>query len=72
MIYKGQYKCRLCGEIEENPCTSNESLVLQTMVAVALEVPCNIVQRPTLMAVHNCKNGHYGLSDSLGYKKIDE
>lgn len=53
-----QYKCRLCGEIYQSICTSEEKA--HTMLS------CMVRNRPGYELHSDCKLG-YGISDIIGY-----
>lgn len=72
MTFKGQYQCRLCGEIEENPVTGSSHKVLTTTVSLVLDIPCSEPQRPTMYGIHNCKDGSTGISDFKGWQIYNE
>ena len=70
-----KYKCRLCGEVEENPGTA-ESYALHYLIAAIRGDPDftggmtgNV---PELLDAHNCEDGSFGVSDLIGYKVYEE
>ena len=75
-IAKFQYKCRQCGAIEENPCTTSETGALMILNCALLgETPSsfNISGNPVTMTnTHPCGDGNVGVSDLVGYKIMEE
>jgi len=71
---KFQYKCRLCGKIEENPCTSEE-LAHLALISIVLKkeflIP-KVGTIPHIIEIHVCDDGSCGVSDLIGYKIYDE
>ena len=67
---KFQYKCRLCGEIDSNPCTSEENalfILLNTIKGVKPEARMYIGPQPSMISIHaSCKAGQ-GVTDLIGY-----
>ena len=63
---KSVYKCRLCGEKYCEGETSNKKLALSITIAAALSQEHSDPMASTLITVHNCKDGSYGISDFLG------
>lgn len=74
-VAKFQYKCRQCGEIEENPCTSEENAQI-TLIHVVhghdISQLKHIGIAPTMLATHLCKDKNHGVADLIGYKIYDE
>ena len=72
---KFQYKCRQCGAIEENPCTSEDNAWI-TLASVIHGYDISqlklIGMPPTMQKVHLCKNKDRGVADLIGYKVYDE
>jgi len=73
-IAKFQYKCRLCGEIEENPCTGEQNALMSLCDPVyGVRIPKPIIgDVPNLLSIHSCEGGHCGVSDLIGYKIYGE
>lgn len=73
-IAKFQYKCRLCGKIYNDSCTSEENariVLISTVVGVPMPKKMIGIQ-PELIDIHfDCKIGH-GISDLVGYIVEDE
>ena len=66
---KFRFKCRLCGEFEDNPCTSVRNAIphLHALVANG-EIPESKVGiPPSTTTYHQCRNGDYGIQDLLGF-----
>ena len=71
---KFQYKCRLCGEIEENPCTG-EDLAQYTLLSILRDkelIDLKVGVIPHMIESHLCKDGNHGVVDLIGYKIYDE
>jgi len=64
-----QYKCRLCGEIFNDSCTSpgNAEIILICTV-LGQQMPDKFFgTQPTMVTIHHgCKKGH-GVADLIGY-----
>ena len=72
---KFQYKCRQCGAVEENPCTSekNATLILIHTIIGGRVLPEHLIgTKPEMVSTHSCDNGAMGVSDLIGYKVYDE
>jgi hypothetical protein len=67
---KFQYKCRLCGEIEENPATGEKNALPCLLDAVykTNTFSTMIGPKPEIMSIHSCKDGNVGVMDLIGYK----
>ena len=59
-MYKGMFKCRLCGAVYENSVTGTKKVAMR-------EVETVIIRNAPEMTVHFCKNGSFGISDFLGF-----
>lgn len=75
-IAKFQYKCRLCGAIEENPCMPVGDALVNLLHALwkdgapsDLKLPGNPVD---MTNIHPCGDGNCGVSDLIGYKVMEE
>ena len=72
--YRAIYKCRLCGEEFESGTTTSTDVVIKNMLNVT--TGCGIKQyigNPvTETYMHSCKDGSMGLSDFLGFRKVEE
>ena len=66
-----QYKCRQCGEVEENPRTG-EMHALGRLVDAITKDKNGGANTLWLLDVHNCEDGNYGVSDLIGYKVYEE
>ena len=65
---KFQYKCRLCGEIEENPCTGEKNALID-LIEVEIHGRVKTMGIPLeILGIHNCSDGNVGISDLIGYK----
>ncbi len=62
---KSVYKCRLCGEKHCEGGTSNMRIALSAVIAATLNKEPE-PNAPTILTVHICKDGSYGISDFLG------
>ena len=66
---KFQYRCRLCGEIEENPCTGKKNALPCLLDAIdGTDIYKMIGLKPKLISLHSCKDGNCGVADLIGYK----
>ena len=75
IIAKFQYKCRLCGAIEENPCTSEDNAwITLCSIVHGFDVSHRkqIGVTPKMQTVHLCKDKNHGIADLIGYKVYDE
>ena len=72
---KFQYKCRLCGAIEENPCTSEDNAWI-TLISLLHGHDISqlkfVGMTPKMQTTHLCKEGSHGVADLIGYKVYDE
>lgn len=66
-----QYKCRRCGEIEENPHCGIDHALLHLINAIG-EYKKESPQAPELLSLHDCKDGGMGVSDLVGYSVSDD
>ena len=71
-MYYAIYKCRLCSEQFFYTCTAKEDIALDVSIRTALGLQQKEIQSPTLIAVHTCKNGSFGMADFLGMKYKNE
>lgn len=71
-MYYAIYKCRLCSEQFFYCGTSKEDIALGISMRTALGLQQKEIQSPTLIAVHTCKNGSFGIADFLGMKNENE
>ena len=72
-IAKFQYKCRLCGEIYADVCTSEENAFM-VLVHIVLDkqMPSMMGVQPKMIEVHaSCKAGH-GIADLMGTITVEE
>ena len=62
-----QYKCRLCGEIEENPRTAEENALPILIASVeGFTYPLPVGDQPKMTGIHAaCKKG-IGVTDLIG------
>ena len=70
---KFQYKCRLCGKIYSESCTSEENAFM-VLVSIILghEMPLLIGTQPRMVEIHtSCKTGH-GIADLIGTITVEE
>lgn len=74
--YISVYRCRLCGKeyVEGGTDTgraamngANEAV----LIASGIEPGRLCMNAPTLFSVHHCNGGSYGVSEFLGFKKVD-
>lgn len=72
--YRAIYKCRLCGEEFVSAVTGSADIAIKNMVIVTAE--CDVKQKilnpVTKTIMHGCKDGSMGMSDFLGFRKIEE
>lgn len=62
-----QYRCRRCGEIEENPHTA-ESNGQNCLMEALYGFPSGLRGMPLqLLGIHCCKDGGMGVSDLIGF-----
>lgn len=71
---KFEYKCRRCGEIEVNPCTSEDNARLFLMCLLFGHNPPQSLMGtpPKIYSTHRCKDGGCGVSDLIGYRVVEE
>lgn len=71
---KFRYKCRLCGQIEDNSCTSvrNAESYLYALVYNGEIAKTQIGIPPTMTTYHMCIDGNTGIMDLLGFIVVDE
>jgi len=70
---KFRYKCRLCGQFDDNPCTSvsNAILHLHNILYGEKILKTQIGIPPTMTKYHICEDGKYGIMDLLGFIVVD-
>ena len=67
---KFQYRCRMCGEIEETPVTAEKN-ALPLLLGGLFDIEMTVTMfgtKPKLLGIHNCKDGSVGVADLIGYK----
>lgn len=67
-IAQFRYKCRLCGEIEENP----RMPILQALAEILKTTTGDTSTEVGLVRLHLCKDSNVGVCDLLGYKVYEE
>lgn len=67
---KFEYRCRRCGEIEINPCTSPDNARMLLMyILYGCKVGSHFISEPPQeKEMHHCKDGGCGITDLLGYR----
>lgn len=71
-IYKGYYKCRLCGKEYSDCATGNKNIVDKCMLHIG---GVNILEdtvplgSPDIISTHFCEDGSRGVADFLGFRK---
>ena len=72
--YRAIYKCRLCGEEFVSAVTGSADIAIKNMVLMTAE--CDMKQKifnpVTKLSMHSCKDGSMGLSDFLGFRKVED
>jgi len=74
-IWRFQYKCRRCGQIERMVCVQSEYIARQTMLAIVNNDDPLIrggTRLVDLYSVHLCDDGSMGLSDLIGVVRDDD
>ena len=75
IIAKLQYKCRQCGAIEENPCTSEVNAQI-TLISLVRKIDISRLKliglTPKMKEIHVCNHNDRGVADLIGYKVYDE
>lgn len=74
-IAKFQYKCRLCGAIEENLCISIITALKMLFDALwgnDFSEPKPFGNPVTMINIHPCGDGNCGVSDLIGYTVMEE
>ena len=66
-LMKFQYKCRICGKIEENPWQPIKNTALGIVGLLN-----RIDNEKHMISVHACNEKQYGISDLVGCKIYDE
>ena len=72
--YRAIYKCRLCGEEYVSAVTGNADIAIKHMVSVTSGYnPTEYIGATiTETTMHSCKGGSMGLSDFLGFRKVED
>ncbi len=65
-----QYKCKLCGKINDSLGTGEQYALLQTTQLILHGTTKTSGFPLTLLDLHNCKDGNTGISELIGYKIV--
>ena len=67
---KFEYRCKRCGNIEVNPCTSEDNAkILLLCILYKLPKPVHFISDvPKEQSVHVCEDGGVGISELIGYR----
>ena len=74
-LFRGIYKCRLCGECFETITTGREDIALESVSGVAYDgkwYPEVGGIGVYLRNFHHCKDGSWGIADFQGFKKEED
>lgn len=74
--YISVYRCRLCGKEYAEGGTDTGRAAMNganeaALTASGIEPGRLCMNAPTLFSVHRCDGGSYGVSEFLGFKKVD-
>lgn len=74
--YISVYRCRLCGKEYAEGGTDTGRAAMNganeaALTASGIEPGRLCMNAPTLFSVHHCDGGSYGVSEFLGFKKVD-
>lgn len=74
--YISVYRCRLCGKEYAEGGTDTGRAAINganeaALTASGIEPGRLCMNAPTLFSVHHCNGGSYGVSEFLGFKKVD-
>ena len=67
-MYYGIYKCRLCGEQFTERATSTKEVAFDATMSTVLQTKASYPMSPSIIEVHFCDDGSYGIGDFLGMK----
>jgi len=64
------YKCRRCGEIDDS---THSPCLVTDLIFLTLDNTTHSKGIPVhMLGIHNCKDGHVGISDLIGGKLAEE
>lgn len=74
--YISVYRCRLCGKEYAEGGTDTGRAAMNganeaALTASGIEPGRLCMNAPTLFSIHHCDGGSYGVSEFLGFKKVD-
>lgn len=74
--YISVYRCRLCGKEYAEGGTDTGRTAMNganeaALTASGIEPGRLCMNAPTLFSIHHCDGGSYGVSEFLGFKKVD-
>ena len=65
-----QYKCRMCGEIDNSLCCGEDYAQQRFIEAILTGKSMHNDHSVNMIWTHTCKDGSTGVTDLIGYKVI--